>query len=97
VFDNTVVSNDTETVIRFIRGIVQRLGTERSLRLVAGVVSQYQPTKGQVCQLALSYLSYRVTCTVISRRLGSPDGASLHGPGLYHFSCGLLFVAILLL
>jgi len=79
-FDKSVVFNDAET-FRFIRCSLVRSsvrGRSRSMKVVRGGAygrwrgSRYQPTEGQVCQLALSYFTSRVTyCTVIPRRLGS--------------------------
>ena len=64
---------------------------------VVGVARGINRLKGQVCQLALSYI--RVTyCTVISRRLGSPDGASLHVYLVFSrgiFFCGLYLVQLI--
>ena len=59
----------------FVRSFIH--GVVRSKVVHAGAFgrwrgSRYQPTEGQVCQLASSYRVKRVTyCTVISRRLGS--------------------------
>jgi hypothetical protein len=47
------------------------------VRSVVGVPRGINRLKGQVCQLALSYSRVNY-CTVISRRLSSPDGVSLH-------------------